>query len=357
MNTQTTAPPPKLFIGMDIHKKSWSVHLRTDLFDHKGFTMPSSTDKLYKYVEEHFPAHEVYLTYEAGPCGFWVARYFLNLGWRVKVVNPADIPRSDKQHYQKTDKLDCRNLCRQLRDNRLTAIYIPTEAQESLRSLLRHRNQVTQVLRRQKSQLKGMLLFHGVYIPDEYDNPNWSVAFMDWLKSLSWTHSTAATCMQSRLRLIETLHKEYLQIANELRAYCRKQHCKDYYLLKSIPGIGGYLAAAILAEMGDIRRFDNERQFSSAIGLVPGLHQSSDSEKTMGLTPRCKSLLRSYLIEAAWVAIRMDTEMQTYYRKHAGKNTKAVIVKVAHKMCRRILSVIKKEQPYVLNYIQKKAAA
>lgn len=105
MNTQTTAPLPKLFIGMDIHKKSWSVHFRTDLFDYKGFTMPPSTDKLYSYVAEHFPDHEVSLSYEAGCCGFWAARYFLNLGWTVKVVNPADIPRSDKQHYQKTDKL------------------------------------------------------------------------------------------------------------------------------------------------------------------------------------------------------------------------------------------------------------
>jgi len=48
-------------------------------------------------------------------------------------------------------------------------------------------------------------------------------------------------------------------VANQLRSYCRQHHKKDYYLLKSIPGIGGYLAAAILGELGDIRRFDNEK--------------------------------------------------------------------------------------------------
>lgn len=202
-----------------------------------------------------------------------------------------------------------------------------------------------------------MLLFHGIDIAEQYDNPNWSKAFMDWLENLSWTHSTATACMQSRLRLLKTLHKEYLEMANSLRAYCRKHHKKEYYLLKSIPGIGGYLAAAILAEMGDIRRFDNERPFSNAIGLVLGIHQSSESEKSMGITPRCKSILRSYRIEAAWVAIRMDAEMQTYYRKHVGKNVKSVLVKVAHQMCRRILSVIRNEQPYVVNYIQRIAAA
>ena len=56
MKSQTTATP-KLFIGMDIHKKSWSVHMRTDLFDHKGFSMPPEADKLVDYVQAHFADH------------------------------------------------------------------------------------------------------------------------------------------------------------------------------------------------------------------------------------------------------------------------------------------------------------
>jgi transposase len=87
--------------------------------------------------------------------------------------------------------------------------------------------------------------------------------------------------------------------------------------LKSIPGIGGYLASVILAECGDLRRFNNEGQFSSYIGLVPGMYNSGESES--GITPRSRSQLRSYLVEAAWIAIRKDTEMQNYYRKHQGK--------------------------------------
>ncbi len=58
MQSQTITVP-KLFIGMDIHKKSWSVHLRTDLFDHKGFSMPPDPSKLVDYVTNHFGDHEV----------------------------------------------------------------------------------------------------------------------------------------------------------------------------------------------------------------------------------------------------------------------------------------------------------
>jgi transposase len=152
------------------------------------------------------------------------------------------------------------------------------------------------------------------------------------------------------MRILTLLNNEYLQTSNELRAYCRKYYKKDYYLLKSIPGIGGLLAAAILAELGDIRRFNNEGEFSNCIGLVPAIHQSSETDNKQGITPRCKALLRSYLIESSWVAIRRDPEIQAYYRKHVGKNPKNVIVKVAHKMCRRILSVIKNETPYQISY-------
>jgi transposase len=350
MMQSQTITVPKLFIGMDIHKKSWSVHLRTDLFDHKGFSMPPDASKLADYVTNHFGDHEVALTYEAGCCGFTAARYFLNMGWTVKVVNPNDVPRSDKQLYQKTDKLDCRNLCRQLQQDQLHGIYIPTEPEEQLKSLLRQRNQVVKQLRKAKSQIKGLLLFHGIPVPEEFDNANWSKDFTQWLQNIPWTYATGSACMNSKLRILSMLKSEYLQTSNELRAWCRKQHKTDYYLLKSIPGIGGLLSAAILAELGDIRRFSNEREFSNCIGVVPGIHQSSESDSKMGLTPRCKALLRSYLIESAWVAIRTDPEIQAYYRKHAGRNPKNVIVKVAHKMCRRILSVIKSGTPYQMNY-------
>lgn len=195
-----------------------------------------------------------------------------------------------------------------------------------------------------------MLLFHGIAIPDQFDNPNWSRNFLTWLNTIQWSHSTGTACMNSKLRILAMLKNEYLQTSNELRAYCRRHHKKDYYLLKSIPGIGGLLAAAILAELGDIRRFNNEREFRSCIGLVPGIHQSSETAIKMSLTPRCKALLRSYLIESSWVAIRTDPEIQAYYRKHAGKNSKNIIVKVAHKICCRILSVIKNETPYQINY-------
>jgi transposase len=348
MNTQITACP-KIFIGLDIHKKSWTVSIQTDLFFHKTFSMPSKSSDLDEYVEKNFPQHEVHLVYEAGCCGFSVARYFLNLGWNVLVVNPADVKTGDKQKYQKTDSLDARNLSNQLKAGTLVGINIPTEAEDQFTSLARHRTQVTKKLRQTKSHIKSLLLFHGIEIPEQYDNANWSNGFLKWLEELKFSTACGDLALQGKIRMYKFIKNEYLEIANQMRAYCRKEHKTDYYLLKSIPGIGGYLAAVVLAECGDLRRFNAEGQFASFVGIVPGMYNSGGGEKCLGITPRSRSQLRSYLIEAAWIAIRKDAEMQAYYRKHHGKNVKTVIVKVAHKMTRRILSVVKKQIPYQIN--------
>lgn len=349
MATQPTVLP-KLYIGMDIHKKSWSVHLQTDISDHKTITIPSSNEVLYHYVQTNFPEHEVSLVYEAGCCGFTASRYFLNLGWTVLVVNPADVPRTDKQSHQKTDVLDCRNLAKQLQSGHLHGVYIPDQKQDYLKSLVRQRAETTRQLRKIKCSIKAFLLYHGIEIPKEFDNPNWSKAFLEWIEHIPWQEPTGKLCMQSKIRLLKSIYQEYLELANHLRSYCRKNHKKDYYLLKSIPGVGGYLSSVILAEVGDLRRFNTETKFASYVGLVPNIKNSGMTENVFGVTPRCRSLLRSYIIESASVALRMNPEMQMYYRKHLGKNPKSIIIKIARKLLNRMLSVIKKETPYQNNY-------
>lgn len=348
MQTKITAVP-KIFIGLDIHKKSWTVSIQTDLFFHKTYSMPAKAGDLYDYVNNNFKDHEVHLVYEAGCCGFSAARYFMNLGWHVMVVNPADVKTGDKQRYQKTDSLDARNLSNQLKIGTLTGIYIPTELEDQFTSLARHRTQITRKLRQIKCHIKSLLLFHGIEIPEEHDNNNWSNGFIQWLEELKFSTTCGNLTLQAKIRLYKFIKGEYLEVANQMRAYCREHHKKDYYLLKSIPGIGGYLAAVIIAECGDLRRFTSAKQFSSFVGVVPGIYNSGSEEKCLGITPRSRSQLRSYLIEAAWIAIRKDPEMQEYYRKHAGKNVKTIIVKVAHKLCNRVLSVVKSETPYQIN--------
>jgi transposase len=342
--TQTTAVP-KLFIGIDVHKKSWTAHFKTDLFDYKTVTMPAGPTSLLNYVDNHFIDHEITCCYEAGCFGYRIARTLQDAGWKVLVVNPGDVPRTHKHDWQKTDKIDCRNLCSHLQKGNLHSIYIPGIEQEGLRTLFRRRIHMVRQLRTIKSHIKSQLLYFGIQLPKEFDNSNWSHDMKTWISCIQWNLTTVALTMNSRLKQLDFIWYELLHISNELRAHCRKHQKRDYYLLKSVPGIGGITAAAILAELGDIRRF-NADQLAALVGFIPGIYESSDNKICLGLTKRSNRELRSLLIEASWVAVRTDMALQAYYRKHAHAEPNKAIVKVAHKLLGRIKAVINSGIPY-----------
>ena len=96
MSTQIIATP-KLYIGIDIHKRSWKVHCATDLFSGKSFSMSPNPEQLLAYVVKHFSDHQVSVVYKAGCCGYSAHRCFESYDWRSLVVNPADIHRKGKE--------------------------------------------------------------------------------------------------------------------------------------------------------------------------------------------------------------------------------------------------------------------
>lgn len=314
--------------------------------------MSPEPDQLYSYVIKHFWDYEVYVAYEAGCCGYSAHRCFESYGWRSLVVNPADIHRKGKECYTKTDKIDAQLISRELKDGRLTCITIPDVHREQLRSLFRRRNDLVKDFRRVKSYIKMQLLYYGIKEPLEFDNDHWSHKYRKWLDGMVFKYPTAKETLDSRMRFFRFIDKELRDVSTQLRAYCRKHQKKDYYLLRSIPGIGGIVACGILCELGNLRRFNSVKHLAGYVGLAPGVHQSGNNYRTLGITPRAHRLIRSYFVEAAWQAIRADPVMQTYYRKHQGKNVKSIIIKVARKLLSRTLAVIKTETPYTIGVIE-----
>ena len=112
------------------------------------------------------------------------------------------------------------------------------------------------------------------------------------------------------------------------------------------PVFGGITAAGILAELGDIRRFNRIEDLAAIVGLVPGIYESSENKICLGLTKRSNRYIRSLLVEATWVAVRTEMALQSYYRKHSAKEPNKAIIKVAHKLLSRVRSVIITGIPY-----------
>jgi transposase len=336
----------QLFIGLDVHKKTWAVTIQEQQLILKRFTIEADAALLIAYVNKHYPDSAIACCYESCCCGYHIYRSLSQAGWQVLVVNPGDIPRISKQQASKTDKIDSRYLAAQLASGHLKSIYVPPLEQEHFRSLFRRRNDLVKNLRRIKCHIKSMLLYYGIVLPLQYDNVNWSKAMIKWLEELQWSYQPTLLTMQSRIKEYQFLHKEYLLISNELRSYARKYYKKDYYLLRSVPAIGPLTAIGLLAEVGDIRRFKGTDKLSSYIGLVPSIYSSGDKSYSRGITFRSKHLIRSYLIEAAWMAAKQDEALMQYYNERKGGDHKKLIIKMAAKILSRIYGVIKSGTPY-----------
>ena len=105
----------------------------------------------------------------------------------------------------------------------------------------------------------------------------------------------AKASLDSRMRMFGFIDEDLGLVSNQLRAYCCKHFKKDYYLLRSVPGIGGIEACGILSELGDLRCFNSIKHLLGYVGLAPEVYQSGAKSKTMGITPRAHRLMRSYL--------------------------------------------------------------
>jgi len=325
--------------------------MATDLFQGKRMTIPSDPENLRNFVEKNFAGHEVHCAYEAGCCGYTAHRSFQRYGWNSLVFNPSDISRTGKTQFQKSDQIDADLICRELRDNRLRGIAVPDVERDHLRCLFRRRNDLVKDLRQIKSKIKSQLLYLGIQLPTEFDNANWTKAFGQWIDELSFENETVKAAMNSRKAQFDFIEASVREVSNELRKYCRKHYKKDYMLLRSIPGIGGIVACAILSELGDLRRFSNFRQLAAYVGLMPSLYQSGENMRSFGINPRGNGIIRSYFVEASWQALRFDPAMQAYYRTHAGRNSKAILVKIARKLLSRTLAVIKTQTPYQIGVV------
>lgn len=352
MSTQVTTVRPKLFIGLDIHKKSWRFHFTTDLFSGSGHTFPNGTAIIETYVNKNYADYEVSIAYEVGCFGYQPARAFESFGWDTYVVNPADIPRPSKSKFMKTDKIDAKNIAQQLKAGNLKKITIPGPVRESLRTLTRQRTALVRDYRRIKSRIKSLLLYSSIAVPEGMDSPKWAIRFLEWLKELDMGYENTNRTMASMLNQYHYIDKEIKQVSNEIRKYCKIHYKKDYMLLRSVPGIAGLTAAYILSELGDLRRFTSFKRLASYVGFIPRIHQSGEGLYTGGSTPRANRHVRNMIVEASWQAVRKDPVMQNYYRSHAGKNSKAAIFKVGRKLLSKIHGVIKSEIPYSIGVIK-----
>ena len=113
-----------IYVGIDVHLKSWKVTIMTERLPFKTFSQNPDPEQLYHYLARNFPNGIYHSAYEAGFCGYWIHNKFTALGIKSIVVNPADIPTTNKEKVQKADKRDSQKIAKALRSGDLRGIHV-----------------------------------------------------------------------------------------------------------------------------------------------------------------------------------------------------------------------------------------
>jgi transposase len=339
-----------IFIGLDTHLKNWKTTIFVGQTSFKTFVQDPNALALKTYLERNFPNGNYYSAYEASFCGFKAHRDLTKLGIKNIVVNSADIPTTDKERKQKEDKRDSRKIARQLSQNDLVPIFVPDIDLEGDRTFLRYRKTLTKELTRSKLRIKSLLYYNGIDIPLQYaGQSHWSKRFISWLKELELPTDTSKLVLSEYIETMEFFkNKQYIATV-EIRKLSRSdKYEENHSLLLSVPGIGCLTAMILLTEIGNISRFKNLDHLSSFVGLVPSTNSTGETERVGGITNRRNKLLRTSLIESAWVAIRTDPALMLAYQNYVKRmESQKAIIRIAKKLLSRILYVLKNKKPYI----------
>jgi transposase len=173
-----------LYVGIDVHKERWQVAVYHEGMILSNVSIESNAQRLISHLRKRYGDAQLHCVYESCAWGFHLCRALREAGINCIIVNPADIPGTDKEHKSKTDKVDARKLAVYAASGLLHPIHVPTEKLQKQRSLIRLRKKIWGDLVRVKNRLKGELRFQGYIVPEKYDTACWSNNFYCGLSNL-----------------------------------------------------------------------------------------------------------------------------------------------------------------------------
>jgi len=336
-------------VGIDVHKNSYHIAFYGNNGEILPFVCSAELAAIVKQLET-FRAQIVQVAYETGPTGFELARMLIEAGIKVLVVAASRVPRP-VTHGAKTDRLDCIRLAKYSAHGMLKGITIPSREQEAQRSLVRHRHDLVESIRRVKQRIRSYLLYLSVEEPVGLDH--WSGEAINALLKLAldaWAKQT----LKSLVRELNFFYKERQRVEKHLRALCRKpEHGKTFEYLQTTPGVGPVTAATFMLELFDPGRFKSADQLSSYLGLAPMVKQSGESRERAKLRPVGQKQLRSLLVEAAWCWCRKDEQAEAKYRRIVNKTNVAqkAIVAVAKDLAVILWRLSIEQRPYQIRHL------
>lgn len=287
------------FVGLDVHKDTIAMAVADGgPLQRACFvgTLKHDVRPLIRMLCRLGDPADVHVVYEAGPTGFGLCRRLQESGFPCQVIAPSKTPRKPGDHV-KTDRRDAITLADGLRMNALTPIVLPEVEHEALRDLIRCREDAKHAQRAARQQLAMFLLRHGRTYAGK---TTWNQMHVDWIRSQRFESEAQQLVLQDCLHEALRVHERVDSLERSVDEHALKLKTKRLYQrYMALRGVRSIVAATLVAELGDLRRFPNAPALMSFVGLVPCESSSGDRTSRGPITKAGNKLVRCMLVEAA----------------------------------------------------------
>lgn len=290
------------YVGLDVSKSKIAVAVADEGRGEARYlgSYPHTKEAVRKFIQQLSRTEGVTLEvcYEAGPTGYMLYRWLLEMNISCTLVAPNLIPKRAGDRI-KTDKRDALRLAQLLRAGELVSVYIPTPADEALRDLVRAREDAKEDLNRHKQRLGKFLLRNQLADP-KGSNP-WTHAFEAWLDTLKFTDSCQQLAFQEYRQSIWETKQRLKRYEQEIEQQAETGvQAPLIQALQALRGVAVLTSTTLASEICSVSRFQHPTSFMSYCGLVPSESSSGDSRWQGRITKAGNSHLRRVLVEAAW---------------------------------------------------------
>jgi transposase len=227
-----------------------------------------------------------------------------------------------------------------LRADMLAESYVPPDEIRTLRDLVRTRKSLVEARTAEKNRVRAVL----TRTDNTYNSELFGPTGREFLTELSLSDADR-TILEAHLSVIDTYDEQIERLEEKIERKVLESPAAQRLL--TIPGVGQYTAAVIVAEIGEVDRFDEDKQLVSYAGLDPVVHQSGDKEVRGSISKEGSAPLRWALVQCASIAVRCDEYFGNFYtRLKKRKNHQIAIVATARKMLVSIFYMLTRKEPY-----------
>jgi transposase len=337
----------EVFVGLEDAKRTWKLCVRSGGMVVHEVSLPAVYENLHAYLGRSYPGCTIQLIYEAGFGGFWLHDRLTADGIDC-IVTPPNKVTQEKNNAVKTDRIDARRLARVLESGDYTRCHVPSPQRRADRQISRTLNQIQRTIVTTKNRIRRFLDYHG--LNGSLPSGPWSDRQYHQLQTVSLPWGLAIS-LRMLLRLLRELQAIRTVLTAELQALCRTERYREAVQLKqSCPGVGWLSAIRFTLEWGDVRRFPDGKRMASFTGLTSREYSTGETIRRGRITRQSNGIIRGWLIQCAWRAIRLDPALQHHFQRvwrNAGSKKKAIVA-VARKLAVRMRAVEISQTPYCM---------